>query len=415
MPAFSKLLEQVIADRLIDFFDRNNCVTQCQHGFRKNRSTTTALSKIMDTVLTALDRQECVQLTCCDLSRAFDTVDHGLLLDKLYYYGVRGNVHDLLSSYLSNRKQYVEILSKKSSMGAVERGVPQGSILGPLLFIIYVNDLEVNLSADQVCLYADDTSFVIKETSREGKSTKAETVMREAERWFASNKLKMNPNKTQHLDFIMNRREDSTNIKILGLHVDSRLTWAAHIDDLAGRLSAAIYSIRRIKSVSTYQAARLTYFANFHSIAVYGLQFWGMAPEATRIFLLQKRAIRAMVGLKQDETCKQAFITEKILTLPSMYILTTAKCIHRDRGELHINGETHNYNTRFRNDLQTPYHRLQTTQRFADFWGSKIFNKLPEKVKCLPTEKMSAVLKQHLMMNAFYTVDEFLNCGNFCN
>ncbi|KAK9739855.1 Reverse transcriptase (RNA-dependent DNA polymerase) [Popillia japonica] len=124
---------------------------------------------------------------------------------------------------------------------------------------VYVNDLEVNLSADQVCLYADDTSFVIKETSREGKSTKAETVMREAERWFAANKLKMNPNKTQHLDFIMNRREDSTNIKILGLHVDSRLTWAAHIDDLAGRLSAAIYSIRRIKSVSTYQAARLTF------------------------------------------------------------------------------------------------------------------------------------------------------------
>lgn len=148
----------------------------------------------------------------------------------------------------------MDFQGQRSTLVSVQRGVPQGSILGPLLFIIYVNDLEINLGADRVCLYADDTSLLVKASTRDLRLKKSEVVKREAEEWFSANRLQVNKNKTQTLEFTTNKCEVHKSIKLLGLHVDNKLNWKTHINELANKLSAAVYSIRRIKNISTHQA-----------------------------------------------------------------------------------------------------------------------------------------------------------------
>jgi hypothetical protein len=297
-------------------------------------------------------------------------------MDKLYFYGVRGSGYELLKSYLSDRRQYVEFEGHTSNALCIEQGVPQGSVLGPLLFIIYMNDLAANLSSDEVCLYADDTSILVKGETREEMLLKAKIAMQEAEDWFAVNNLSLNKNKTQHLEFTT-RKLESIEIKLLGLHLDSGLDWSAHVAALARKLSAAIFSLRRIKQLSNYQAAYLAYISNFHSVAVYGIEFWGRSAGASRIYLLQKKAIRLLSDLRQDESCREAFCKTKILTLQSEYILRVAKHVHSNNENFSKCGDTHSYATRYRDRLKLPYHRIKKTQKYADYWGCKIYNHLP--------------------------------------
>lgn len=409
LPAMSKILEYVIAHRLMVFLEKNDYISSAQHGYRKRMSTITNIEELMKMILEGIDNRECVQLMCCDLSKAFDTVDHTILLEKLYYYGIRGKAHDMLSSYLSGRTQYVDIGESRSVWVQIKQGVPQGSVLGPLLFIIYVNDLQVNLSAAKVCLYADDTSILIKEKSKVDALEIQKVVMEEAMEWFTANKLMLNNEKTQCMQFTTGRGEEDSHVKVLGIHIDNKLQWSEHINKLSRRLSVAVYTIRRIRQVSTYEAARLTYYANFHSVAKYGIQFWGAAVDANRVFLLQKRAIRALYQLQQIDSCREWFISGGILTLPSEYILTVTSVIHENVSKYDKNCETHSYNTRHKEDLKTPYHRLQLTQRTTDFWGTKIYNRLPKNFKDLPVKIFKQKLKNMLLESAFYSIDEFFN------
>lgn len=130
-----------------------------QHGYKRNKSTVTAIVQVVDNITRALDEKLITEATYCDLSKAFDRVSHQILINKLEYYGVRGTPLKLLESYLSNRRQCVVFNGRRSTWKYVGVGVPQGSILGPLLFLVYVNDLPANIRADDMCLFADDTSF----------------------------------------------------------------------------------------------------------------------------------------------------------------------------------------------------------------------------------------------------------------
>lgn len=410
LPTVSKIFEHVISDRLTNFFVKYGIISKSQHGFCQNRSTITAIEDIMQTILEALDNNKHIQMTCFDLSKAFDSVSHRILLNKLFYYGIRGNVHDLLSSYLTNREQYVICHGQKSRKIEVKRGVPQGSVIGPLLFLVYVNDLEKNLSADKVCLYADDTTTLTSHIELGSMMHHAAKVTQEAQAWFSCNELSLNMSKTQSLKFNTTRDANVESLKLLGMHIDNKLNWKTHISELTKKLSVAIYSIRRIKGISTYEAARMTYFANFHSLASYGIQFWGTSAEADRVFILQKRAVRILSDLKQSDSCRNAFVKNKILTIPSVYILTVAKYVHRNKNSYHKGGDTHNYPTRCQNLLRTPFHRLSTTQKYVDYWGVKIYNKLPETMCAQKMIRFTKDLKKLLLQNAYYSLDEFLNC-----
>lgn len=361
----------------------------------------------MSQIMQAIDERQSVQLDLLDLSKAFDTVDHSILISKLCFYGIRGMQIQLFESYLSRRKQFVMWQETKSPITNVKYGVPQGSILGPLLFLIYVNDLPASVN-ENICLYADDTSILVKGNDIEDLDRKSINAIRNAQDWFSNNKLKQNNNKTESIIFSTKKNYATSEVKFLGLHIDSELGWVQHTTTLCKRLTSVVYTIRRLKKVATHETAKVSYNSCFHSVISYGILFWAHSPGFKRVFCLQKKAVRALCNLKQRDSCKPYFVQQNILTLPSVYILTVLLYVYDNIEQFNVNGQHHEYATRKRVELRVPYHRLTRTQHAVDFWGPKFYNKLPAEVKGLPRHKYKSLIKKYLIDNSFYNYEDFL-------
>ena len=172
-----------------------------QYGFRKAHNTTHATLDFLQTVEAAFKEDEYAIGVFCDLSKAFDTLDHDILLAKLDHYGIRGNLLSWLGSYLSNRKQYVDMNGKKSGLKDITVGVPQGSILGPLLFLIYINDLPAALNRLRPVMFADDTNLVIKGKNLADLKEVLNSELSSLSDYFRANKLKLNTGKTKLVCF----------------------------------------------------------------------------------------------------------------------------------------------------------------------------------------------------------------------
>ena len=156
----AKIFEKIIHNRITNFINSCDLLTKNQYGFRKNRSTKDALFQLSNMIYNNIDTSTPIAITFLDLAKAFDTVQHQILLDKLYNYGIRGCAYNLLKDYLTNRQQRVKLNNKTSKFESVKMGVPQGTILGPLLFILYINDLLLDLPENAIVSYADDTAVI---------------------------------------------------------------------------------------------------------------------------------------------------------------------------------------------------------------------------------------------------------------
>ena len=284
LPAVSKVFEALLKTRINGYIESLSLLSDDQHGFRGGRSTITAMTEIVQYICNAMDETEEIQLCCVDLSKAFDCVSHQILCNKLSYYGIRGPVLELLSSYLQDRCQMVNWKGQTSLRKKIRHGVPQGSILGPLLYIIYADDLVYNVEADGIKLYADDTTFINSSKNREDLEEKSIRSVREAESWLKANNLTLNEQKTQQLVVTMRHQGQQSSLSLLGFLVDGSLSWADHIVSLCRKLSSAIYSIRRIKFIAGSTAALLTYHAHFHSLASYGVILWGASTRWRKMY-----------------------------------------------------------------------------------------------------------------------------------
>ncbi|GBP65245.1 Probable RNA-directed DNA polymerase from transposon BS [Eumeta japonica] len=249
-----------------------------QFGFTKGRSTTEAGVELIQQIFGAWEDSRDAIGVFCDLSKAFDCVHHDTLIRKLYYYGVTDRSLGLLESYLSDRIQRVDINDERSSRSAVNMGVPQGSVLGPFLFLVYINDLPHFVkNGHGIVLFADDTSLLFKINKHKSAFDEVNSTISEIVEWFSINNLLLNERKTKLVKFFLSDSKlIDTNVMVknevldivdttlfLGLTLDSKLRWNSHITRLAKRLSSAAHAVKRIRRLTNESTARLVYFSCF--------------------------------------------------------------------------------------------------------------------------------------------------------
>ena len=255
LPSLSKVFERTIHQQLFNHFNSNKLFYDNQYGFRRHHSTEMATLELIDRITCAMDNKQFALSIFLDLSKAFDTLDHQIVLGKLKHYGVKGTSLNLLKSYLSNRPQIVSYNNTISNKLSIETGVPQGSILGPLLFIIYLNDIINACSLFRPVIYADDTALLttleLSTNPTQNIQTNLNDELEKINMWFKVNKLSLNQNKTKamlfhpsqkkpvNIDIMIEgkRIEIVKEFKYLGITLDSHLSWKPHITYLKKKIS----------------------------------------------------------------------------------------------------------------------------------------------------------------------------------
>ena len=405
---FEKILEKLMYRRLADFLDKNKTLYEFQFGFRKNYSTSRAVMEVLDNIYQHSDNDEITMGIYCDLKKAFDTVNHSILLQKLSIYGIRGNVLKWFTSYLSNRSQYTVLLDKESQLEFVTCGVPQGSVLGPLLFLIYVNDIQYAVTNATIKLFADDTNLFIHNRDPIQLFSIANTCMAQLFEWFTVNRLSLNLEKTYYsifgakhkdmngLSLYINGRpiQKVDCCKYLGILIDSDLKWKDHINYIYNKLIKFVSIFYRIRSKLSPEVLRMVYFAFVHSHLLYGIEVYANTTlnHLSKIIVLNNKLLRIL----QHKTIRthnvelyQNYFTLPVQLLHNYQILIFMHNYVHHRTKLPAvfsdylaeNKLIHNYNTRQKDDFHTHAVKTETGKRAIKYKGSTLWNNLPVDIK----------------------------------
>lgn len=411
IPILSKVLELCIKKQLLNHLVKNNSLSQNQYGFRPDLSTTIAVDKVVSEILHTFELNSYLGITLVDLSKAFDSVSHQILLEKLTRYGIRNNGLNLIKTYLCGRYQSVVVNNQSSTYLEVMAGVPQGSILGPLLFLLAINDLPISLPF-QSLLYADDTTFLVTGSSQKEIDSKSNLIYERAAEWFKANALTINATKTEKMCFSLRRLDANTSnsVKLLGVHLDPKLSWETHTDHVISKLSRVCFLLRRLRTCVSQDVVKLAYFSLFHSHLLYANMLWGNCSNAKQVFIWQKRALRIIAGVSDIQSCRPLFKNFNIMTLPSIFIYSNLVYVKKNLNKFLLRNFTHNYSTRKNHEINIPQFRLAKSTSSHKFLQVKLFNSLPETSHLIEEAFFKKKLSKWLLQNAFYSIDEFLNC-----
>ena len=340
LPVLSQIFERVIRSRLIRFLDRNEVMITGQYGFRPGHSTAMAVLDMVEKIRGAWNQGNAALGVLIDLKKAFDTVDHRVLIAKLEHYGVRGTALKLLESYLADRTQYVQYDGFESEKGPLSCGVPQGSVLGPLFFLIYVNDMIKACPQLELVLFADDTNIFAQGKNIADLYNQVNSELEELNRWFRCNKLTLNLKKTEYMFFGGPRQQEvpQATLKIggeqikrvdgarfLGVWVDHELKWTEHINKVRNKVSQLLGVIGRVSSVLDQKSLQTLYNGIVLPHLQYCLIVWGdfaggrNKTLASSLLKFQKRFVGMISKTKGRYHSDPLFVKYGMLKIDDLY------------------------------------------------------------------------------------------------
>lgn len=426
LDSFGKILEKLVCNRLISFLDKHIVISPNQYGFRKNLSTELALTDVTNSIYTALNKNNYVMALYVDLKKAFDTVNYDILLHKLEFYGVRGIALTWFRNYLTDRKQFTFVNNVSSTVSCATTGVPQGSILGPVLFLIYINDIENSVVNSNIKMFADDTNLFFINQNLALLFNHANDQVMELHKWLIANKLTLNLSKTNFSIFCptIHKRPDlnlfhlcldgkeipyTKCVKYLGVLIDDDLSWKSHIAHLKSTLLPILYIIYKVKHFLNAWCLKSIYFAYVESHIAYCSSIYTntAACNLSQLKILNNKLLRAAQCKGRKYNLVSLYMDYNVLPLESrlnykfnlhmFQVLFMHESLPSFLQHLKRNCDIHRYSTRFALSI---FHE-NILNRFGfrrfEYLGPQFWSSLPFDPSVLTFNNFSVELKNHLL------------------
>ena len=398
LPILSKIIEKCIKSRLMSFLSMNSIFTSSQFGFRPGLSTQDAIVHVMDKIYDNLNKKLSTIGVFIDFSKAFDTINREILITKLEKYGIRGIALNLMKSYFANRSQQVQLGDSFSQSLPINIGVPQGSVLGPILFLIYVNEIPCISNLFSTCMFADDTSLLFSGKFSDNLVRTCNEGLDLFTDWCCANRLSVNVDKTKYILFsnfskpvdmqnlIINGTpiDQTHTIRFLGIQLDSDLKFSSHLTNISNKISktsAVIFKIRDF--LPPYILIKLYYslvepYLNYCTI-IFGNSY---QSHLNSLEISQRKCIRTIYNTSFLAHTDPIFADLKILKFKDIYRLNLGVFVFKNKISFMELLSHHEYNTRSNNSLNPSTQRLTLTQRQSvKYQASLTWNQIPTSIK----------------------------------
>ena len=402
----------------------NNVLYARQSGFRSKHTTMFPLIDVLTACYENINDKKYSSIIALDIKKAFDCVNHEVLLQKLDHYGFRGTSQKLLRSYLSNRRQYVQIKNFSSSLKQIGVGVPQGSVLGPLFFLIYINDLPTCLD-NPPKLFADDTCLLYSNNDLHMLEEQCNSELNKVLNWMDANKLTINTQKSTcfslnyklrstapllNLHYNNSTIRNNDRITYLGVNLDPYLNFRYHIKYLEGKISRNVGLLFKLNKVLPASALITLYNSFIYPYLSYGIVLWGTVGKTrlAKLTSLQNKAMRAIGCCDRRTSANPLFARFKTLKLRDIYSLEVAKFVKQtllgrlplyflDYYHKFINIHSHSTRSTIHHNLALPLYSTARAQNSIKFQGAKIWNNMPSHIKLMSYRKFVKAYRETLL------------------